>query len=198
LAAFDLPFPVFVKPVAEGTSKGIDGFSRVGNREELAGAFRRLLARLRQPVLVEAFLPGREFTVGILGTGKDSRVIGAMEVVLRAQAQRDCYSYEHKERYEELVQYLRVDSDLAASLADMALAVWRGLGCRDAGRIDFLADEEGRMHFLEVNPLEGLHPDHSDLPIICSLMGMSYRELIAGIIQSALKRVAPPDDPFNP
>ncbi len=198
LAAFDLPFPVFVKPVAEGTSKGIDGFSRVGTREELAGACRRLLARLRQPVLVEAFLPGREFTVGILGTGKDSRVIGAMEVVLRAQAQRDCYSYEHKERYEELVQYLRVDSDLAASLADMALAVWRGLGCRDAGRIDFRADEEGRMHFLEVNPLAGLHPDHSDLPIICSLMGMSYRELIAGIIQSALKRVAPPDDPFNP
>lgn len=194
LAGFDLPFPVFVKPVAEGTSKGIDASSRIGTRAELAGACDRLLTQYRQPVLVEAFLPGREFTVGILGTGPESRVIGAMEVVLRAQAERDIYSYENKERYEELVQYLPVTGDLAAVLRDMALAVWRGLGCRDAGRVDFRADEQETLHFLEVNPLAGLHPHHSDLPIICSLVGITYRDLIGGILESALRRAVPPDN----
>ncbi len=194
LAHFDLPFPVFVKPVAEGTSKGIDSLSRIGNREELAGACERLLTRYRQPVLVESFLPGREFTVGILGTGNESRVIGAMEVLMRAQAEREIYSYENKERCEELVQYLPVAGDMADILRDMALAVWRGLGCRDAGRVDLRADNNGKMHFLEVNPLAGLHPQHSDLPILCSLMGITYRDLIAGIMESALKRAALPDN----
>jgi D-alanine-D-alanine ligase len=70
-----------------------------------------------------------------------------------------------------------------------ALAAWRGLGCRDGGRIDLRADADGIPQFMEVNPLAGLRPGHSDLPILCELAGMPYRELIAGIMRSALKRV---------
>ena len=71
----------------------------------------------------------------------------------------------------------------------LALAAWRGLGCRDAGRMDLRSDRSGKPNFMEVNPLAGLHPLHSDLPIIFSLMGRTYRQLIEEIVRSALKRI---------
>ncbi|MDI6725521.1 MAG: hypothetical protein QMD32_01040 [Smithellaceae bacterium] len=188
LADFNLPFPVFVKPVAEGTSKGINCRSQVNSPGELASACEELLARYRQPAIVETFLPGREYTAGILGTGRDARVIGVMEVILREDAEGGAYSYENKERYEDLVEYRLVTGNLADRVQDVSLAVWRGLGCRDAGRVDLREDERGKLNFLEINPLAGLHPHHSDLPIICSLLGIAYRKLIADIIASARKR----------
>ena len=65
----------------------------------------------------------------------------------------------------------------------MALAAWRALGCRDGGRVDLRCDAAGQPQFLEVNPLAGLHPDHSDLPIICTLAGIPYDELIGRIVE---------------
>lgn len=191
LARCNLPFPLFVKPVAEGTSKGINDRSLVNSPRELAAASRELLARYGQPVLVETFLPGREYTAGVLGTGDDARVIGAMEVILRDNAPGNAYSYENKERYEEQVEYRLIAGDLADRVGDISLAVWRGLGCRDAGRVDLREDERGNLNFLEINPLAGLHPRHSDLPIICSLLGIAYRELIGAILTSAMKRTSP-------
>ena len=79
--------------------------------------------------------------------------------------------------------------EAARQAARTALAAWRGLGCRDGGRIDLRADAAGRPSFIEVNPLAGIRPDHSDLPILCDLAGMPYRELIAKIMASALKRL---------
>ena len=70
----------------------------------------------------------------------------------------------------------------------VALAAWRALEGRDAGRIDVRADGAGRIHFLEANPLPGLHPEHSDLPILCTMAGISYRELLGWIMESALWR----------
>ena len=70
----------------------------------------------------------------------------------------------------------------------MALAAWRGLGCRDAGRVDLRADAGDIPNFMEVNPLAGMHPKHSDLPILCTLVGVTYRELINIIMESALSR----------
>jgi D-alanine-D-alanine ligase len=78
----------------------------------------------------------------------------------------------------------------AARCERLALAAWRGLGGRDAGRIDLREDAEGRLQVLEVNPLPGLHPTHSDLPMIWSATGRSYRDLIERIVVSAAKRVA--------
>ena len=185
----DLPFPLFAKPVAEGTSKGITASSIVSTREELRGCCGLLAARFRQPVLVETFLPGREFTVGIIGTGRNAMAVGAMEVHLRAHAEAGVYSYLNKERYEELVTYRLAEDETAKQAKEIALAAWRGLGCRDAGRIDLRADASGTLNFLEVNPLAGLHPAHSDLPIICSLAGISYQELIDKIMISAMERI---------
>jgi D-alanine-D-alanine ligase len=185
----NLPFPLFVKPVGEGTGKGIGAASRVGNAGELAAACQDLLGRFRQPVLVERYLPGREFTVGVLGTGKKSQALPVMEILLREKAQEGAYSYENKQNYRELVDYRLIDGELAARCADVALRAWRHLGCRDAGRVDLRLDEGGGPNFIEVNPLAGLNPVDSDLPIICRLAGTSYRDLIGRIMGSALERV---------
>ncbi len=190
LSQVDLPYPVFAKPVAEGTGKGIDASSKISSPQALKEACARLLRLHRQPVLIESFLPGREYTVGITGTGREAVALGALEVVVRDPRQDGVYSYENKERCEELVEYRLAGQEIAGRAHEMSLAIWRGLGCRDGGRIDLRMDGQGRLQFLEINPLAGLHPSHSDLPIICSLVGIPYQELIGRIMTSARRRIA--------
>ncbi|NPV03370.1 MAG: ATP-grasp domain-containing protein [Syntrophaceae bacterium] len=191
IAGVSLPYPLFVKPVSEGTGKGIDAKSIVRNAEELDRRCRFLLETFSQPVLVETYLPGREFTVGIIGTGRRARVIGVMEVHLRETAEKGVYSLMNKEHCEEHVDYTLVTGEEADRVSSVALAAWRGLECRDGGRLDIRADASGAPHFLEVNPLAGLHPTHSDLPILATLAGLSYRDLIGLIMASAEQRVFP-------
>ncbi|MDY0040255.1 MAG: D-alanine--D-alanine ligase [Desulforhabdus sp.] len=188
ISRMNLSFPLFAKPVAEGTGKGISGSSKILSKEELISVCRGLLAAYRQPVLIEAFLPGREFTVGIIGTGEEAYSVAAMEVLLKRNAERDAYTYVNKENYQQLVEYRLVEDELAKQTTKVALAAWRGLGCRDAGRVDLRVDEKGVPNFIEVNPLAGLNPTHSDLPILCRLAGISFEELIDRIMASALKR----------
>lgn len=190
LVEFDGPW--FVKPIAEGTGKGCDPASIVRDRADLSTACERLLNQYCQPVLVERFLPGREVTVGILGTGHEAEVLGTLEIVLLGDAEPEVYSYDNKERCEVLVEYRPVSSreDVVVAAAErIALHAWRALGCRDGGRIDLRCDAEGRPLFLEVNPLAGLHPQHSDLPMIATSVGMPYVELIGRIVESAKKRL---------
>lgn len=189
VAGIGLPFPLFAKPVAEGTGKGISASSKIETREALEQACRSLLRAFQQPVLVETFLPGREFTVGIIGTGADAFSTKVMEVLLKPQAEQDVYSYFNKENFTSLVEYRLVDDSEALQAGRTALEAWRGLGCRDAGRIDLRSDAAGRPNFMEVNPLAGLHPRHSDLPIIFGLMGKTFTQLIELIMCSALKRM---------
>jgi D-alanine-D-alanine ligase len=189
IAVVDLPFPLFAKPVAEGTGKGVTAASKITDRVELERVCLSLLKTFRQPVLVETFLPGREFTVGIIGTGAEAFAPGVLEVHLTEKAEKGVYSYRNKEDWHGRIEYRLAADETARQAAKTALAVWRGLGCRDGGRIDLRADAEGRPNFIEVNPLAGIRPEHSDLPILCDLAGMPYRELIAGIMGSALKRI---------
>ncbi len=185
--AVGLPFPLFAKPVAEGTGKGIGARSVVRDRGELRDVCRRLLADFRQPVLVETFLPGREFTAGVVGTGAEAEVVGVMEV-FAADDRPTVYSYESKKNYEELMRYRLADGPLAEECRAVTLAAWRALDCRDGGRVDLRQDASGRVCFIEVNPLAGLHPIDSDLPIICRMVGIGYDELIARIVESARRR----------
>lgn len=196
IEAVDLPLPLFAKPVAEGTGKGVCPASKIVDRRSLGTVCRDLLARYGQPVLVETFLPGREFTVGITGTGAEATVLGALEIVLNASAEQEVYSYVNKERCEELVEYraVRGETDEEVRRAEsIALEAWRALGCRDGGRVDLRSDGDGDPHFLEVNPLAGLHPQHSDLPMIATAVGWSYVELIGRIVRSATERAASGD-----
>jgi D-alanine-D-alanine ligase len=184
-----LPYPLFVKPVAEGTAKGIDARSRVTSAAQLRDRCEFLLLAFHQPVLVETFLPGREFTTGIIGTGHRARVIGTLEVELLPDAEPDAYTYVNKERCEELCRYTIVDDTDAKACEAVALEAWRAMGCRDAGRVDLRLDSKGQPHILELNPLSGLHPQHSDLPIMCTQLGTGYHDLIAHIVESAARRV---------
>jgi D-alanine-D-alanine ligase len=196
-AAVALPFPLFAKPVAEGTSKGVTGKSLVRSRAELEAVCTELLSEFEQPVLVEEFLSGREFTVGILGTGQSAAAFATLEVVLRPGADEAVYSYRNKEHWRDLVEYkLLLDEGKDASGAlrreveAVALATWRCLGCRDAGRVDVRLDAMGKAQLIEVNPLAGLTPDHSDLPIMAALKGVEYDELIGEILRCATARLA--------
>lgn len=186
-----LEYPLFVKPVAEGTSKGIHNFSLVRNREQLGLACRRLLDSFRQPVLVERFLAGREYTVGIVGSGSRARSLGVMEILLLQAADPLIYSQANKEAYEDRVRYALVQDESATTLSTLALDVWRGLGCRDAGRVDLRLDGDGIPHVLEINPLPGLHPIRSDLSIMCAFQKIGHGALIQMITESALERAEP-------
>jgi len=189
IATVNLPYPLFAKPVAEGTGKGVSRLSKIQNGTQLSRVCRDLLKTYQQPVLVERFLPGREFTVGIIGTGRKARALATLEIVLLPGADAEVYSYRNKENCEELVHYgLLPKGELREKIEVLALRSWRALGCRDAGRIDIRLDEQGKAHFLEVNPLAGIHPEHSDLPIMATQVRVSYRELLRRIMNSAISR----------
>ena len=188
LEGIALSFPLFVKPLAEGSGKGISATCHVNSPTALKQVSQSLLQRFDQPLLVETYLPGREFTVGLIGNGADARVLGVMEIELNANAESFCYSYANKVAYQARVGYHLVDDDESRRAAAHALAAWRALRGRDAGRIDLRSNEHGEPQFLEVNPLPGLHPVHSDLVIMARLNGVDYSDLLDQIIEACLKR----------
>ncbi len=185
----DLPFPLFVKPIAEGTAKGIDGTSKVDDRACLERACRRVIEQFNQPALVEPYLPGREFTVGVTGTGAEAEAVGTLEVELLTGAEPHSYTYVNKERCEALCRFPLAPDSWRRKAEPLAVAAWRALNCRDGGRIDLRADKDGKLYVLEINTLPGLHPTHSDLPMACTAIGIPYVELIDRIVTSARARI---------
>ena len=156
--AFEPPY--FVKPVAEGTGKGVTPESIVRRKSDLEAVCRRLIDAFRQPVIIEPYLPGREFTTGIVGTGARARVLGTIEVHLLDTAEPGVYSYVNKEECESRVVYTlgRPGEDPVVAEAEaVALAAWRALGCRDAGRLDLRCDGSGPPHVYRGQP-PGRHP----------------------------------------
>jgi D-alanine-D-alanine ligase len=192
-----VPFdpPYFVKPVAQGTGMGITTDSVVRTRQALPGVCRALMDQFNQPVLIEGFLSGREFTTGLVGTGNRAKVMGTMEIIVLADPGKEIYSFENKEGWKGRVEYLPLSPDvdpLIREVEALALAAWQVLECRDGGRIDIRCDDTGTPCFIEVNPLAGLRPHYSDLPMVCEFFGTSYVRLIEMILTSALERLPAP------
>lgn len=185
----NLPYPLFAKPVAEGTGKGIKANSKITDKKQLKEVCEKLLKEFNQPVLVETFLSGDEFTVGITGTGENAKVVAVMEIVLGEKAEAEIYSYSNKDNYEDRVSYKLASEENAKKCEEVALASWKALGCRDGGRVDVRMDKDGVVNFIEVNPLAGLNYITSDLPIMCKLKGKSFTSLIEDIMDSAKTRV---------
>jgi D-alanine-D-alanine ligase len=183
--ASTLTYPLFVKPVAEGTGKGITTRSVVHDNASLVALVTELLEKYNQPVLIEEYLPGREFTVGVTGSGTDVNVIGGMEVICKDNLP---YSVEVKENYQDIVKYLLIDDSCRDECNAVALASWRALNAIDACRVDMKADRNGRICFIEANPLAGLNPVHSDLPILARFNGVEYDSLMEMIMNSAINR----------
>jgi len=193
--AFDswpFPFPVIVKPAFEGSSKGVRIASRATSLDPAREMVRFVTRTYRQEAMVEAFVPGAEVTVGVLGNDPP-RVAGMMEIVPKTVSPAEfVYSLEVKRDWENLVTYRVPPALPGAVLSEIercALGIYRTLGCRDFSRIDFRLDASGTPHFIECNPLPGLSPGYGDLPIMADRMGVSYLSLVREILSHALVRL---------
>ncbi len=182
-------FPLFVKTLHEGTSKGITAKSRVDNFTQLKEQVEHINLNYKQPALVEEFIKGTEFTVGVIGNNPPV----AMPVVQYAIGGKTAlgngfYSYQHVA--EKLVEHIcpaRIDEKLAKKLQLLAVRAYKSVDCRDFGRVDFRVDEKGSPYVLEINPLPNLSPDD----VFClfgQVVGMSYNQIINKILDEALKR----------
>jgi D-alanine-D-alanine ligase len=181
-----LEYPLFVKPVSEGTGKGITDKSLVNTPDELFSMVNWILTEFHQPALIEEYLPGREFTVGVVGYGDSTRAIGGMEVMTINNLP---YSVEVKENYQNYCSYKPLDPDISEECKSVAVRAWKALDAVDAGRVDLKADRHGNICFIEANPLAGLNPIHSDLPILAGMYGINYQTLLEMIVNEAIKRI---------
>ena len=183
-------FPLFVKTLNEGTSKGITQASRVENFQQLKAQVERICRNYKQPALVEEFIKGTEFTVGVIGNNPPQ----AMPVVQYAiggetRLGNEFYSYDHV--VEKSVEYIcpaPIDEKLARRLQDLALRAYKSVDCRDFGRVDFRVDESGNPYVLEINPLPNLGPDDVFV-LFAKVKGMSYNQIINKIMDEALTRL---------
>ncbi|MBI3722465.1 D-alanine--D-alanine ligase [bacterium] len=196
-ALASLSYPLFVKPAAEGSSMGVRKSSRVLDRRALESEVERCLHDYKQPALVETFLPGIEFTVGVVGNSRPGtsslEVIGVMEIEpLKVRPEEFVYGLETKRDYEVEVEYhvppKSVTAQKRREVEQVALAAFRALGCRDVARFDMRLDERGVPTFMEVNPLPGLSPVSGDIVIISRARGWSYEKLIGTIVSEAASR----------
>jgi D-alanine-D-alanine ligase len=195
-----LTLPLFVKPVHEGSSKGITDSNLCRDRDQLFRQTEFLLENYRQPVLVEEFLPGMEFTCAVLGNGSDATVlpIVGMNFETLPDGALPIYSYDAKfvwDRPESPLDIFecpaRISTELQASIERVVLDAFRVLGCRDWARVDVRLDAAGRANVLEVNPLPGILPDpaeNSCLPKAARAAGIGYDELIQTCLKFAAAR----------
>jgi D-alanine-D-alanine ligase len=185
-------FPVIVKPNIEGSSKGVDSANVAQTEQELRSRAQSMIATYRQPVLVEAFLSGREFTLGLLGEHRP-RILPPMEIIFKNHNGKPAvYSFEHKLNSSDEIRYeipAKVEPTLLRELQRVARECFAALNCRDVARIDLRLDESGKPNFLECNPLPGLTPGWSDLCLIAEKAGMDYRTLIGEILSYAVRRL---------
>jgi D-alanine-D-alanine ligase len=185
-------FPAIVKPNAEGSSKGISDVAIVSDRNDLRDLVSKNIGLYKQDMLVEEFIGGREFTVGILGNGNDVKVFSPMEIVyLNKKNNFNIYSYNVKQNYKKLIRYdcpAAISAETETEMMNTARKIYEILECKDFARMDFRLSEDGKLYFIEINPLPGLAPGYSDYPMLAEFNGMDYGSLVRNILRSALKR----------
>jgi len=186
-----LEFPLIVKPNAEGSSKGIIDASIAYDEESLRKLIDRILSYYNEPALVEEYIPGREFTIGLIGNGKSLEVLPPMEILFEKD-ENPFYSYNVKKHSENFISYecpAKIEPKLERKIKKLALKIFSSLQCRDVARIDIrVSDKDGEPYFIEINPLPGLIEGFSDLTIIARSASMDYDQLIQRILNEALKR----------
>lgn len=200
ISSLHLTFPLFVKPAYEGSSKGITGRCLVSDVEELEDAVETMLSRYSQPALIEEFLPGREFTVGIIGNDT-IEVFPPMEV--RPKGAADAvdstafvYCYDTKvNNGEELLCPAPISPELDEELRRLSVDVARAFKLRDFARIDFRLDRAGKVNLLEINPLPGFS-EVSLYPLCAQAGGVDFDAVVNTILSIALRRYGLARDSF--
>lgn len=196
----DFDFPLIVKPISEGSSKGIFSSSFVKSAKELEDEVSRIIFSYNQPALIEEFLPGREFTVAVLGNGDEAEVLPIIEIRYE-DFPKDIvplYSYEAKwilDTKENEFDVFRcpanLESKLEEQIKETVLRTYNVLRCKDWSRIDVRLDKNGIPNIIEINPLPGIMPDpneNSSFPKAARAAGMNYNQLIQSALYHAAKR----------
>ena len=186
-----IKFPVIVKPNAEGSSKGISSVSVVESKKQLKNLVETMLSDAPQALLVEEYIKGREFTVGVLGNGSDAYALRPMEIEFVNAPQNTVYDYSVKQDYESKVKYVcpaNISAKVEKMIMDTSVKIYNILGCRDISRIDFRLTDKNELYFIEINPLPGLAPGYSDMPMLAEKNGISYDSLVNMVLSAAIKR----------
>lgn len=193
-------YPLITKPVSEGSGKGIFSSSFVKNPDELKSEVSRILSEYSQPALIEEFLPGREFTVAIIGNGNEAEVLPIVEIQYNDFPEDfiQIYSYEAKwilDTRENPLEVFscpaKIDKKLETKIKSTVLKTYNVLRCKDWSRIDIRLDKNGEPNIIEINPLPGILPnpeENSCFPKAARAVGMNYIEMINKVLISAAKR----------
>jgi D-alanine-D-alanine ligase len=204
----NMSFPMFVKPAREGTGMGMDSGSIVTNETELRRRVNWVVSQYNQPALVEEYLPGREFTVAVMGR-KDARLYSQqpdlydadgfhrfplLEVESSGSVTPGVYGNQAKtlhfgdEGIPSFICPATVEGGLAVQLQSLAIAAHNAIGALDVSRVDIRLDREGQPRLIEINTLPGLTPEFSDLCVIAGAEGLTYREIILEILYLGASR----------
>lgn len=200
LRTLDFPVPAMVKPLFEGSSKGIFDKSLVHTAAELAAQVTKVIEEYEQPALIEEFLPGREFTVAMLGNGDDLAVLPIVEIKFDSlpSGVNPIYSYEAKWIWDQSSDPLEIfecpaqlNPSLKTAIEDLCRNSYNALRCRDWSRIDVRLDKNGRPNIIEINPLPGILPkieDNSCYPKAARMAGLNYNEMLNAVLDAGMKR----------
>ncbi len=193
-------FPLMVKPVCEGSSKGIYSSSFVQNEDELYSEVNRITHGYNQSALIEEFLPGREFTVAVLGNDDDAQTLPIIEIVYDRYPEGivPLYSFEAKwildtkeSDFNVFDCPANVDPVLEAKIKKIVLDTYHVLKCKDWSRVDVRLDKNGEPSIIEINPLPGIMPDpteNSSFPKAARAAGLTYDQMINSVLYAAAKR----------
>lgn len=190
----DLTYPIIIKPNQEGSSKGIYNNSVVNNDDELKTFITERFSDFNSLLLAEEYILGREITVGLIESST-VKIIGMSEITFKGDSKYPVYSYELKQIDDPLnnsefqvISPPDINEKLKSSLLKTSKGIFKATGCRDVARIDFRITDDEKIYFIEVNPLPGLSPNFSDLPIIADKNGLNYNKLINKILRPAITR----------
>ena len=197
----NLGFPKFVKPLHEGSSKGIYNSSLVNNVKELNIEIERIKDCYKQPAIVEDFIDGKEFTVAMLGNGDDVKVLPIVEMNLDfvPEGFNKIYSYEVKWFFDTRENQLdiftcpaNIDDSLYKNIEKVCKDAYKVLRIRDWARIDVRLDKNNVPNIIEINPLPGILPDPRDnscYPKAARHAGMDYNSMINAVLDAAIQRI---------
>ena len=182
----DLSFPLMVKPYSEGTSIGISQKSKVHDVSELEHAVNSVYTQFNEAALVEEFLPGKEYTIGLIG----QYVLPVLEIdFTKIPGQPHVRDPHVKDIENPYITHLAW-TDKAREYAKIAIEAHESLEVRDYNRMDF-RERDDQLYFLEANVIPGLHPTEADLTTMCRHAGVAHNDMIALIVQAAVQRLSP-------
>jgi len=184
-----ITFPLFLKPLDAANGNGIDDLSYVTNFPDYEGKVASLYGTFHQPILVEEYLDGREFTVAVIKTRDETLIASAVEVIppTSTHGLRILGAQAKKEDSEKLIEI--VDDEVKRRVTTLAINAFTSLGVRDFGRIDIKTDNHGECYFMEANLVPGMTYGSSYFPEACDIAhDFAYDKVIELLLAGGLAR----------